>query len=102
MTYLEQLANEIHEAVAHDLLPEEDVTDLFLMYAVLLLAKGEQVRMPDVHNAWVAWMISQRKAHESMVPFAKLPASKQAEDSPFVQAIQRIARIRKLRSDVEC
>jgi hypothetical protein len=92
MTYLETLADEIRQAVPLGALPSEDTTDLFMIYAVLLLAKGEQVSREDVHNAWVAWKIASGEQHESMVPFAQLAADTKAEDSPFVVAIRRVAR----------
>ena len=65
---------------------------LFLLYAVLLLAKGEDVTREDVHNAWVAWMEFNGEEHKSMVPFTELPPDTQAEDSPFVIAIRSVAR----------
>jgi hypothetical protein len=34
MTYLEELADEIRSAVPRDVLPGEDTTDLFVLYAV--------------------------------------------------------------------
>ena len=92
MTYLEELADEIRSAVPRDVLPSEDTTDLFVLYAVLLLAKREQVSGEDVHNAWVAWKITRGDHHDSMVPFADLPPDTQAEDSPFVVAIRQVAR----------
>ena len=73
-------------------MPDEDTSDLFLAYAVLLLAKGEAVTREDVHNSWVAWMESKGEEHESMVPFAELPLGTQGEDSPFVLAIRSVAR----------
>lgn len=91
MTYLEEIASEIHDAVPTYALPDEDTSELFLMYAVLLLAKGESVSREDVHNAWVAWMNARGGTHESMVPFDELPPETQAEDSPFVMAIRRVA-----------
>ena len=94
MTYLEALSREIREAVPREALPDDDTSDLFLIYAVLLLAKGEEVRREDVHNAWVAWMTSKGEQHESMVPFAELPPATQAEDSPFVVAVRTVARRR--------
>ncbi len=92
MNYLESLAKEIQRAVAGDALPDDDTSGLFLMYAVVLLARGEDTSREDVHNAWVAWMIAKGEQHESMVPFAELPAATQAEDSPFVLAIRSVAR----------
>ncbi len=95
MTYLDAVAEEIRRAVPGDALPAEDTSGLFLMYAVLLLAKGEAVTREDVHNAWVAWMADKGEAHESMAPFAELPPETQAEDSPFVVAIRAVARRRE-------
>jgi hypothetical protein len=92
VTYLDTLAADIREAIPSDALPAEDTTSLLLMYAVLLLAKGEEVTREDVHNTWVAWMVGKGAEHESLVPFAELPAETQAEDSPFVVAIRNVAR----------
>lgn len=92
MNYLESLAREIQQAVPDDALPNEDTSALFLMYAVVLLARGEDTGREDVHNAWVAWMTTKGEQHESMVPFAELPLETQAEDSPFVIAIRTVAR----------
>ena len=94
MTYLDSLAGAIRKAVPAEALPDEDASDLFLLYAVLLLAKGEAVTREDVHNAWVAWMESKGEKHESMVPFAELPLETKGEDSPFVLAIRTVARTR--------
>ncbi len=96
MNYLDVLADEIRSAVAADALPDEDTSSLFRTYAVLLLARGEEVTREDVHNAWVAWMLDRGESHESMVPFAMLPATTKEEDSPFVVAIRTIARRRAL------
>ncbi len=92
MTYLDAVAEEIRGAVPAGVLPDEDMSDLFRMYAVLMLAKGEAVTREDVHNAWVAWKESTGEEHESMVPFADLPLGTQGEDSPFVLAIRSVAR----------
>lgn len=92
MTYLDTLAHEIREATAPDALPDEDTSSLFRTYAVLLLAKGDEVTREDVHNAWVAWMLDKGERHESLVPFADLSAETQAEDSPFMVAVRTVAR----------
>ena len=91
MTYLDVLAGEIQRAVPRDALPPDDTTDLFRLYAVLLLSKGAAVSRQDVHNAWVAWMLSRGEEHASLVPFSELDAQTQAEDSPFVAAIRSVA-----------
>jgi hypothetical protein len=92
MTYLDALADEIRGVVAADALPDEDTSSLFRIYAVLLMAKGQEVTRGDVHNAWVAWMLDKGERHESLVPYAELSAETQAEDSPFMVAVRTVAR----------
>ena len=98
MTYLDTLALDIKRAVSQGAMPDEHVSALFLSYAVLLLAKGEQVSEEDVHNAWVAWMESKGETHEAMVPFDELSPEKRAEDAPFVLAIREVARRSTIRA----
>jgi hypothetical protein len=89
--YLDELAEAIRQAVPPEALPDGDTSLLFKGYAVLLLAKGEQVTRADVHNAWVAWMSGQDGNHESLVPFNDLDNKTRSEDSPYVVAIRRVA-----------
>lgn len=93
MTYLERIAHEIRSEVVGD--AGEDNGPLFLIYAVLLLAKGEHVTREDVHNAWVAWVLSRGAVHESLIPYGDLPGETQAEDSPYMLAIRRVAARRR-------
>lgn len=89
MNYLAGIAGQIRREVPIERLPDGDLDTLFLMYAVLALAKGRDVTREDVHNAWVAWMIAQGRDHESMVPFKELPTDIKQEDDVFVAAIRR-------------
>lgn len=99
MNYLEALAKEIQQAVPVDALPDDDTSALFLIYAIVLLARGENTGREDVHNAWVAWMTIKGQQHNSMVPFAELPPETQAKDSPFVIAIRTVASLRNNRGN---
>ena len=94
MTYLEEIATVIRDAVPSEAMPDGDTMTLFLMYAVLLIAKGLDVSREDVHNAWVAWTVSKGEDHESLVPYSELSSDTQSEDSPFVVAIRIVARRR--------
>jgi hypothetical protein len=94
MSFIADLADEVRAEVPADLLPNRDSELLFLLYAVLLLAKGDEVTREDVHNAWSAWMAYLGESHESLVPFEALPEGTRAEDEPFVDAIRRVARRR--------
>lgn len=92
MNYLDAIADEIRAQVPDEAVPDDkDTRDLFRLYAVLMLAKGEAVSRKDVHNAWVAWMSARGQMHSSMRPFAELPDDTKAEDSPFVRAIRIVA-----------
>src|ERR1700752_4307838 len=71
MTYLDELAQRIRDEVAESD-QGETALDLFRLYAVLALAKGEAVQASDVHNAWVAWMQEREPDHEALKPFEEL------------------------------
>lgn len=92
MNYLDDLAVRIRAAVPPSDLPHDDTLGLFRTYAVLLLAKGEEVNASDVHNAWVAWMAGRDRNHRSLVPFQALPAAVADDDEPYVSAIRSVAR----------
>jgi hypothetical protein len=91
MTYLDRLAAEIERRVPPELLPDEDTSSLFRLYALLALAKGREVSAVDVHNAWAAWMQERDASHRSIKPFEELDAETQASDEPFVEAIRAVA-----------
>jgi hypothetical protein len=90
MSYLDELAVRIRDHVpgSHE---GETALDLFRLYAVLALAKGEAVQASDVHNAWVAWMQGREPDHEALRPFADLDRETQEADAPFVLAIRAVA-----------
>jgi hypothetical protein len=90
MSYLDELAVRIRDEV-----PEshrgETALDLFRLYAVLALAKGEAVQASDVHNAWAAWMQEREPDHEALRPFEELDKETREADYPFVLAIRAVA-----------
>jgi hypothetical protein len=97
VTFVRELGREIRSNVDPAVLPTDDTDELFDVYAVLLLAVGEDVTRRDVHNAWSAWMTRRDPNHESLVPFDELESSVQAADQPFVDAIRSVARRRRPR-----
>lgn len=91
LNYLDALGAQIRTCVPPSDLPEEETKDLFRLYAVLLLAKGQNVTLEDVHNAWAAWMIPRDLEHESLRPFGELSDEIAADDKPFLEAIHAVA-----------
>jgi hypothetical protein len=95
-TYIQQLADEIRHSTPENLVPDGDTDSLFLIYAVLALAKGTKLSAADVHNAWAAWMSQKDPNHEAIRPYEELSEEAKSEDSPFAQAIRSVARRRGL------
>lgn len=92
LNYLDDLSARIRAHVPDADLPEEDTHDLFRIYAVLLLAKGEDVTTEDVHNAWAAWMARLNPTHEALVPYSELELVIAKDDEPYAKAIRLAAR----------
>lgn len=76
-----------------DSTPPEDADSLFLIYAVLLRAKGADVTASDVHDAWAAWMQARNPDHPALQPFDQLEPATQQEDDAYVQAIRAAAAL---------
>lgn len=93
--YLEVIAAQIRAAVPADVDIPGDSGALFLMYAVLMRAKGTAVQAVDVHDAWVVWMTQINPNHHALRPFEQLDAETRAYDEPFVVAIRKAARSSK-------
>lgn len=91
MTYLDELAAQIEHQVPAGLLPEDNTKLLFRLYALLILAKGQDVTAPDIHNAWAVWMQEKDPDHRAIRPFEQLDAETQASDAPFVEAVKAVA-----------
>ncbi|GAB7068259.1 hypothetical protein H7J06_17610 [Mycobacterium hodleri] len=98
MSYLDTDAELIRSCLPTGTGVPEDSDDLFVLYAVLMRAKGESTQASDVHDAWSAWMSRSEPEHESIRPYDELSPSVKKEDAPFLAAIQRAARNRAGRS----
>ncbi|WP_042416589.1 DUF7701 domain-containing protein [Streptacidiphilus anmyonensis] len=100
MTYLSDDAALIRGNLPASAQPPSDADALFLLYAVLMRAKGEQVTASDVHDAWAAWQQSLNPEHPALVPFRELAPAVQDEDEPYVAAIHAATRILAAQSRV--
>jgi hypothetical protein len=68
------------------------------LYALLVLTKGEDTRLEDVHNAWAVDAANTDSGHLSIVPFDALTRARQLLDFPYVKAIWDVAARRKERA----
>lgn len=72
------------------LLPDCDI-DLLRLYALLVLVKGADTTLKDVHDAWSVGRAATHPDHRSIVPFEDLTPEVQALDGRYAQAIRRVA-----------
>ncbi len=93
-SYLTEDAMLIRSELPEGVEPPVDSDGLFILYAVLMRAKGESVTLSDVHDAWAAWILGTGSHHKPLVPFESLDPDSQRQDSPYVEAIRRAARRR--------
>lgn len=91
MNYVSEVAERIRREVPPEVLPDGDTDLLFLIYATLALTMGKNVGPEQVHDAWAAWMTYQEPSHESIKPFDELDPETKQEDTPFADAIKRVA-----------
>jgi hypothetical protein len=92
VNYLDKIAAEIQRTADPDALPPDDDLPLYRQYAVLLLAKGEEVTAEDVHNAWAAWASDHDPESRNLLPFKELSIRSQRKDDPYVEAIHKVAK----------
>lgn len=89
--YLDDLAALIRAQIPEDRMPEGDADDLLRIYAVLLRAKGADVTLSDIHDAWAAWMAKRDSEHASLVAYESLSEEVREQDRVFATAVQRAA-----------
>lgn len=70
----------------------ENEQPMYLAYALLCLAKGEETTSKDVHDAWSLWATLTHGQHKSLIPFAELTPEVQAYDDLYRDAIHTVAR----------
>ena len=73
-------------------------------YSLLVLVKGEDVTLSDIHDGWSMNMNFKDTApycygheHFSLVPFDQLSKESQNKDIPYLEALKRVAN--KLKDD---
>ena len=96
MNYLDRVAQEVERQLSDDDRPDERAIELYRLYALLVLVRGQHTSLENVHDAWSAWTTAEAPDHRSLVPFAELQPEQQELDRPYLEAIQRAAeRVRQ-------
>lgn len=69
----------------------EDERRLLDLYTLLVMVKGEDVTLEDIHDAWAVWRSRTQADHDSIVPFSGLSAEVQSYDEPYAEAVRAAA-----------
>jgi hypothetical protein len=91
MTYVEDARKALLAAYPDEVESAEDER-LIDLYTLLLLSRGQQTTLEDIHDAWVVWRSRTRADHPSIVPFAELERRVQDMDRPYAEAVHAAAR----------
>ena len=90
-TYLDVIAADIQRSAEPNAAQQSEDLPLYRLYAILVLAKGQDVTAEDVHNAWVAWASEHEPENRNLLPFKELSVSVQRKDQRYVDAIHQVA-----------
>jgi hypothetical protein len=85
VNYVQQIVDRLDQ-----LIPGND-PKLLRLYALLVLAKGADTTLRDVHDAWALWRNETQPDHRSLIPFEQLSPDVQALDRPYMEAIHAVA-----------
>ncbi|GAA2011517.1 DUF7701 domain-containing protein [Brevibacterium samyangense] len=92
LNYIDEIAALIEATLDPEQRPDDDAWALYRLYALLVLVKGVDVSLEDVHDAWSVWMATINPKHDALVPFSSLDPAKRSEDGPYARAIAAVAR----------
>jgi hypothetical protein len=91
LNYLDRVATLVQRELGSMLPPGNDGQRLARIYALLVLVKGPNISVEDVHDAWSTWMTMSDPGHKSLRPFDMLDEATQAQDVPYLSALRRVA-----------
>lgn len=90
MNYFDKLSGKLREY-----LPDADIR-FIRVYTLLILVKGEDTTMEDVHDAWSFVITPQNPEHRSLIPFDDLSTEVQEYDRKYMEIIHEVAREAKI------
>lgn len=68
-------------------------SEMLDVYALLVLVRGEETTLKDVHDAWSVWKNNIRADHKSLIPFEELTLEVQNLDEKYANSIRTVAAI---------
>jgi hypothetical protein len=65
--------------------------DLLDLYVLLILTRGQNTTLEDIHDAWSVWRSRTQPDHRSVVPFKELAPDVQELDRKYAKAVIYVA-----------
>lgn len=85
MNYISKIIEALKEEI-----PDCD-DSLLGLYSLLVLSKGIDTTLSDVHDAWAVWRNVTNPNHKSLIPFSELSQEVQDLDTKYMEAIHKIS-----------
>lgn len=92
MNYIQKVKEILRTKLASSSDPLGTDDDLLGLYALLVLVKGINTTLRDIHDAWALWCVRINPTHPSIVPFPQLTPAVQQLDFPYRHAIIATAK----------
>jgi hypothetical protein len=71
--------------------------DLLGIYALLVLTRGLNTTLSDVHDGWAVWRNTDNPKHKDLVPFRELPPDRQLLDKKYLNVIHEVSKLGLMR-----
>lgn len=94
-SYIEEVQEALHLRVDDYDQWGENPSRLLDLYALLVVTKGEQTTLEDIHDAWALHTSRINPEHRYLVPFNELPEDVAEYDRPYLEAVHEVALERR-------
>lgn len=91
LNYVETIRHELRARISDYDDWGEDAGTLLDLYALLVVVKGRQTTLEDIHDSWSLWTNRTRPDHRSLVPFDRLAADIAEYDRPYMTAVHEVS-----------
>lgn len=81
------------EAIKQELMKDGISDEYANVYTLLVLVKGTDTTMEDVHDAWAILANPKHPDHKSLIPFDELSYEIQELDRKYMESIHRVANL---------
>lgn len=85
MNYIQKIKDILSKKIDVD-------NDLLDLYTPIVLIRGDNAILEDIHDAWSIWRNNTKPDHKSLIPFYELSGDIQELDREYMNAIHETAK----------